>query len=705
MINAGIAPVYIRVLFILSLLACVFQTRANHVLGGNITWECLGGNQYAVTLTIYKDCFGSTPAPAEETVFIFPSGCTGVPFSLDMAFASETEISDLCASELINSSCNGGLIPGTQEVVYTEIVTLDPSCVWNIQWFSGDWNYFVNMDNSLLPDAYFSATINPAAGCNESLDVNSLGVPYFCQGDAVAWQLDIDNPNGYTLSYTLTSVLTSGGVSAPYEAGYSGSSPIPGIAISSTGLITFNAPFIFGAYSVGVLVTMTDSMGNVVGTFLESMAFVVRLCVPTPTDFTAPGIMNADSNVQLDSGTEISVCAGESFCFDVEATNTNIFRNITLTSDFTTIFPTGTFTQTGTNPAVGEFCLATDESMIGTYVIEVEATDDACVQPGYDQLLITINIEPNIDVSVTNAVICDGQTLNVTATGANQYQWNVVSGDTDPSFGCVSCGNQSLTPESNTVIEVIGVGAPTFCNYRDTLSVIVALSDITSLVTNESCAQNDGAIDITVNAGTGTYTYAWNVAPFNAQDQSGLDGGNYNVTITDTGLPGCSVNLPFTVNTTPAPSGSISGNITICEGQSANILFDLNGTGPFTINMTPTGPATATDGAIYTVSPTVTTTYTLNSIQDANVPPCVYSIPSSVTVTVRPLVEASFLAVNPICEGDDATLEFDINEPGVYNVSYNPGGPANGISDGATILVSPPATTTYTITSVSYTTA
>jgi hypothetical protein len=692
----------LRILLILSAFVVSERMLSNHVLGGSLSWECLGGNQYAVTLHIYKDCFGSTPAPLSENAFFFPSGCGAVPFSLGLDLVSEVEISDLCPTELANSSCNGGFIPGTQLLTYSDVVTLNPGCVWNIQWSNGDWNYFVNMDTGSLPNAFFSTSIDPSAGCQSSLNVTSLGVPYYCTGDPVNWQINVDNPNGYVLDYSLTNILTTGGVSAPYEAGYSGGNPIPGIAISATGEITFTAPMQFGSYAVGVQIDMYDAFGNFVGTYHESMAFVIRLCLITTTDFTAPGIVNADPNVDLVSGTEINVCAGENFCFSVEATNNNPIRNITLTSDFTTVFPTGTFTQIGNNPAEGVLCLDTDESMIGTYLIEIEANDDACILPGYDQLFITINILPNIEVSTTNALICAGDVINVTATGASQFVWTVVNGDFDPEFSCISCGNQSLSPDQNTIIEITGVGAPATCNFRDTLSVVVSLSNIDIQITDESCAQNDGAIDLTVNAGSGFYSYIWNTAPIGSEDQTLLDGGSYTVTISDTNLPGCQIDTTVTVGTTPAPSGNITGDITICEGQSADILFNLIGVGPFTANMTPGGNMTVIDGELLQVSPLTTTTYTLNSIQDANVPPCIYSIPSSVTVTVRPLVEASFLPVNPICEGDNATLEFDINEVGSYNVSYTPGGPENGISDGATIVVSPLVDTDYTITSVEY---
>jgi hypothetical protein len=78
--------IFRRVLLGLFLLFSL-QSAANHILGGNISYECLGGDQYQITLTIYKDCFGATVEPNFENLFFFPDGCT-LPFSLNIPLVS-----------------------------------------------------------------------------------------------------------------------------------------------------------------------------------------------------------------------------------------------------------------------------------------------------------------------------------------------------------------------------------------------------------------------------------------------------------------------------------------------------------------------------------------------------------------------------------------------------------------------------------------
>ncbi len=47
---------------------------ATHVQGGDITFKCLGGNQYRVTMSLYRDCAG-VAAPTSITVNVSSASC------------------------------------------------------------------------------------------------------------------------------------------------------------------------------------------------------------------------------------------------------------------------------------------------------------------------------------------------------------------------------------------------------------------------------------------------------------------------------------------------------------------------------------------------------------------------------------------------------------------------------------------------------
>ncbi|MEY4460081.1 MAG: hypothetical protein RL429_70, partial [Bacteroidota bacterium] len=50
-----------RIIAALALLAS-FASSAAHLVGGEITYTCLGSNQYQVKLRIYRDCFSGGAA-------------------------------------------------------------------------------------------------------------------------------------------------------------------------------------------------------------------------------------------------------------------------------------------------------------------------------------------------------------------------------------------------------------------------------------------------------------------------------------------------------------------------------------------------------------------------------------------------------------------------------------------------------------------
>ena len=717
---------------IVLLLSLIFtESKANHVLGGNLTWECLGGNQYQITYTQYRDCFAATPALSIENVFFFPSGCAGgLSFITDLNFVSQTEISDLCPNELANSSCEsyfaqlplGGIFPGVVQVTYTGVVTLAAGCTWKIVWNENNWNYFNNINWSTYPSAYIYSEINTNA-CSNSVDITSLGAPYECINQGViTYQVTTTNTSGAVLTYAIetpqtTNILPSSNTNVP------GYTAIPGLTISPTGLISINTNgATAGFYTVNYSVTMTIG-GVYQGVVHQAMTFLLRDCTTTATTFDTPEVQGANYGI-IESNTSVGVCAGDSLCFTVQASNTNPLRAITITETHPAILNSGnpSLTQTTLNPAIAEFCMLTDESMIGTHIIHLEADDDACLLPGHDDLFITVNIYPSITLSVTDTMICLGQPVTVAATGGATYTWSVLTGDATPGFDGNNATQVLESISTDTEILAVLNGVPATCAAQDTLNVSVSLQDLVLTPTAESCLQNDGSIDLTPVGGSGNYTYLWSNGAV-TQDISNLDGIQYCVTVTDANLVGCSTNECVTVSSTPAPGGSIdiggAATATVCSGGPAVINFALTGTGPWVVNGTGAGiawPLTINSMPYtVTVNPTANTTYTLTSIAYQAFPACVTNVNIPVTVTVRPFITGVFQPATAICNGQSTSLIFDASAAGSFNVTWSanptdpagaPNLPANPWTDLQVLNgVNPTQTTTYSITDVQYTTA
>jgi gliding motility-associated-like protein len=122
--------------------------------------------------------------------------------------------------------------------------------------------------------------------------------------------------------------------------------------------------------------------------------------------------------------------------------------------------------------------------------------------------------------------------------------------------------------------------------------------------------------------------YQWNGITITAP-------GTYTKTLTS--AAGCDSIATLVVATQPVATAAISGGNPICLGQSTTIAITLTGVAPWTLTYTDGSSPHTISGIlsspyVLTVSPTVTTTYSLTSVSDAK---CSNpNLTSSVTVTV-----------------------------------------------------------------------
>jgi len=267
---------------------------------------------------------------------------------------------------------------------------------------------------------------------------------------------------------------------------------------------------------------------------------------------------------------------------------------------------------------------------------------------------------------------------------------------------------------------VIITDTETGCPIQDS-AVITEPEQITfnPTITDISCNTfTDGAVTLNPSGGNGgAYNINWG-----GIDSTSLGNGSYTVTVTD----------PSTITTentiacfndtliTLVEPGYFSVDFavsdhSICAGDPIDLEFDFNSNGvaPFTINYNANGPQA--EGPVnnsgqysFSVSPNITTTYSINSIVDAD--GCInQNTINNEIVNVNPLPNMN-IAVNPnpICVGDNSTLIMN-NNIGTppFSVDYsitdaNGTTAANEIvgSGGFTSPISPIITTDYTLTSV-----
>ncbi|MCS6928620.1 MAG: gliding motility-associated C-terminal domain-containing protein [Saprospiraceae bacterium] len=156
------------------------------------------------------------------------------------------------------------------------------------------------------------------------------------------------------------------------------------------------------------------------------------------------------------------------------------------------------------------------------------------------------------------------------------------------------------------------------------------------------------------------------------------------------------------------PTASLSGNATICSGDSTDIILTFTGSAPFVyryaINGVPQPPDTAqSTSKTLRVSPSTTSVYTLISVLSNG---CSGTVSGSATVEVIPPLTATISGGGQICRGGSGTtIVISFTGPGPYTVVYTannvPQPPITTNNNPLVIPVNPPNGVFYRLQSVS----
>jgi len=161
----------------------------------------------------------------------------------------------------------------------------------------------------------------------------------------------------------------------------------------------------------------------------------------------------------------------------------------------------------------------------GTYVVTVTSSGGFPCSLDYS---VTITNDVTFEVTgITTDDYCQqgNGTVDLTVVSGSglTYAWD--NGATTEDISSLTSGTYSVT---------ITDPAPAGCTESMSFTIGTSSNGMSasSIVNNENCGNNDGAIDLTVSNGSGTYTYVWNTSE-NTEDISTLNAGTYSVTITD----------------------------------------------------------------------------------------------------------------------------------------------------------------------------
>ena len=280
-----------------------------------------------------------------------------------------------------------------------------------------------------------------------------------------------------------------------------------------------------------------------------------------------------------------------------------------------------------------------------------------------------------LQADFTADTVCIGDSTSFTDLSIDSLDtiivWQWFFGDGNSVMGIQNPVHLYSTADTFIVMLIVTNDATIPCFDTIIKPVIVNEAPTVSIAGNTIICNGDTAT-LTASGGTG---YLWNTGATTASIVvNPVVTTTYSV-ITSNGS--CSATDSITVTVNSAPSVSITGNTTICVGDST-VLTASGGTS----YLWNTGDTTATINA----SPSSTTTY-LVTVFDG----CTFT--DSVTVTVVQFITADAGADVSVCFGDSIML----SASGGTNYSWSPAG---GLNDPfiPNPMASPTVTTMYTVT-------
>ncbi|MCB9194476.1 MAG: gliding motility-associated C-terminal domain-containing protein [Flavobacteriales bacterium] len=566
--------------------------QASHVTGGSIYWNSLGGNQYEFTLVLYRDCSG-IDLDASYTLDL-NSSCGSTSVTVDLLPNGVTEVSQLCDNAV--STCQGGTYPGVEQYVYTGVVTLSPCSDWTASWDLCCRNpAILNLVDPDLQDGYLQGELNNLDGpANSSPIFTNAPIPYVCLDYPVVYSYGAVDPDGDSLSYSFISAMGPGGTPLGYNAPYTPNEPIPGISLDPvTGLVTFTPTAIQGNYVVVVQVDEYDDNGNIIGTVIRDMQFVVISCTNNPPDPFAGTIENFSGSGSSTGDYAIDMCESNNFCFDAVYTDPDVGQSLSLTTNIQQNLPGATFTVTGTNPLTATFCWTSQPGTNGFFPFTVTITDDQCPIVGLQTYIYSVNVLQRTSAG-PDLTICGPQVAELHAEGGNVFNWSVLSGDPiqlGQNFSCNPCADPIAIPSATTTY-IVQSDLLSSCITSDTVTVFV-VPDFTFQATQSDtliCLGETVDYNVAVQPNVAGYTYEWTpdvgLTSSTTANPTGIYGnpGVYSYNVGITSPDGChhqDTSLTVTVSPGYVPQFSVSQNDSlVCEGDATQFFVDLDCTLP-----------------------------------------------------------------------------------------------------------------------------
>lgn len=354
---------FARKIFLLIPLLLSQTLQSAHLVGGDLSYTCLGNNTYEIRMTVYRDCASQGANFDSQAAISIYDGNNLIVANLDVNYYQRNNLPLVAPNNcttLPSFAC-------VEKAVYLDTVNLPPNnSGYTISYQRCCRN--ATISNVPNPDTYgstYTVDIPPNDNaCNSSPEFNAPPPVALCLNIPVNLDLSATEADGDQLVYSLCTPLQGGGQAnnngpngvmpdpaapppytpLPFNGGFSATNPIPGTPAFSidpnTGVLT-GRPTSIGQYSFAICVEEYRN-GQRISTVMRDFQFNVTA--------QCKGTASVIAGQAIDSTT---LCTGETINFKEQCVNTNTyfwdFGDLTTNADTSRAqSPTYTYPDTGT---------------------------------------------------------------------------------------------------------------------------------------------------------------------------------------------------------------------------------------------------------------------------------------------------------------------------------------------------------------------
>jgi gliding motility-associated-like protein len=585
---------------------------ATHFAGCDMTYVCLGGNDYLITLVFYRDCSGIDVEPDYDVVFT--SSCNTFTVNLPMLPGYPIEVTPTCPGQ--TTTCGGGSLYGLQQYVYQKQITIQPCSNWVFSFSGSARNTSTNLSGQ--QDWYIYSTLNNSiatgAPCNSAPQFSNLPTTVVCQGQNFCYNHGAIDPDGDSLVYSLIAPSTAAGTPVNYQGGYSATNPLPSVPPVSCNPVTGDicmTPTTNFVAAVAVKVEewrRINGQPTLVGTIIRDMQINVISCnnhLPT-----IAGINTAATQYSVnDTIYTMDVCMGDTIDFNVYPDDQDTSQNLTLTAN--SGIPGATFTVTNNNTpnAVGHFhwvpTLGVNTNVPQCFTVNIK--DNNCPYIGQQTFSYCITVK-GIIVKLDppeDSLLCLGESYQVMAHAesyvVNHYWYVDGVAATPVNDSTFDINSTTMGPGIHTIAVKVDDGSGTLCPGFTMLTVNVITQPHVNLGPDQiSCEQS-----VLLDAGPG-YLFSW-IPSGSSQTLNVNTTGIYFVTVDGGNYTRCQDTGSIYVRILDKPEVNLGPDI--CSAQDTAIILDAgypgyqylwnNGSTNQTLNVTGSGQYSVTVSELF----------------------------------------------------------------------------------------------------------